>query len=218
MNNRAFTALPSSRSYRHLVTDVTAPFKRVFIDTSNNQAKSAKFGSNPVPRPHTTLPASRRNVPEPPSNFTWVDPGWLAACASPTCPSHHKFLFECGIRHVISLMKQRPTNAMESVQLPKLNRLKIRIDDYCAPTLNQIRQFIRIVEDANDRKEAVAVHCANGKGISGTMLACYLVKMKRISAADALKEIRRMRPGSVESTEQEKAVEQFYQSYIRGRS
>nr|CAB06051.1 COS41.7 [Ciona intestinalis] len=190
MNNRAFTALPSSRSYRHLVTDVTAPFKRVFIDTSNNQAKSAKFGSNPVPRPHTTLPASRRNVPEPPSNFTWVDPGWLAACASPTCPTYGQ------VMHSYTLFK-----------------------NYDAfPKLNQTVWFTKSNFKFGFVVQAVAVHCANGKGISGTMLACYLVKMKRISAADALKEIRRMRPGSVESTEQEKAVEQFYQSYIRGRS
>jgi len=62
-------------------------------------------------------------------------------------------LFENGIRHVVSLMKQRPQGALECVQLPKLNRLKIRIDDFCAPTVNQIKHFIRIVEDANDRKE-----------------------------------------------------------------
>jgi len=74
---------------------------------------------------------------------------------------HHRFLFENGIRHSVSLMKQRPRGAMESVQLPKLNRLKIRIEDNCAPTLYQIKQFLRIVEDANDKREVMfgAVCC-----------------------------------------------------------
>ncbi|XP_076805711.1 dual specificity protein phosphatase 23-like [Clavelina lepadiformis] len=199
MDGRVFTAVPSSRRRN---TDVT--FHRVF-----SSDRPFIFG-NGVPRPLTTSPSARRSTAESPPNFSWVDKGWLAGCAMPTNSSHYRFLFESGVRHVISLMKQRPQGALESIQLPKLNRLKIRIDDFCAPSLNQIKQFVRIVEDANDRKEAVAVHCENGNGRSGTMLACYLAKTRRISGSDALREIRKLRPGSVESLEQEKAIEQYH--------
>lgn len=60
-------------------------------------------------------------------------------------------------------------------------------------------------------RQGVAVHCMHGFGRTGTMLACYLVKSRKISGIDAINEIRRMRAGSIETTEQEKAVVQFYQ-------
>lgn len=51
----------------------------------------------------------------------------------------------------------------------------------------------------------------HGHGRTGTMLACYLVKTQKIAGVDAIKKIREMRKGSIETTEQEKAVVQFYQ-------
>lgn len=59
--------------------------------------------------------------------------------------------------------------------------------------------------------QAVGVHCALGFGRTGTMLACYLVKERGLAAGDAIAEIRHLRPGSIETHEQEKAVFQFYQ-------
>lgn len=66
---------------------------------------------------------------------------------------HYRFLFENGIRHIISLMKHQPEGAVTSLQVPKINRLKIRIEDFCAPTIEQIKQFIKFVEIANHRQE-----------------------------------------------------------------
>lgn len=51
----------------------------------------------------------------------------------------------------------------------------------------------------------------HGHGRTGTMLACYLVKTQKISGADAIRRIRELRQGSIETHEQEKAVVQFYQ-------
>ncbi|NXW88431.1 DUS23 phosphatase, partial [Alopecoenas beccarii] len=54
-----------------------------------------------------------------------------------------------------------------------------------------------------------------GHGRTGTMLACYLAKARDMSGADAIREIRRLRPGSIETREQEEAVIRFCQQ--RGR-
>ncbi|NWX09416.1 DUS23 phosphatase, partial [Caloenas nicobarica] len=54
-----------------------------------------------------------------------------------------------------------------------------------------------------------------GYGRTGTMLACYLAKARDMSGADAIREIRRLRPGSIETREQEEAVIRFCQQ--RGR-
>ena len=62
--------------------------------------------------------------------------------------------------------------------------------------------------------QRLAAHCAWGRGRTGTMMACYLAKRQRLSAADAIAEIRRMRPGSVDSAKQENAVHVYVQSLL----
>ncbi|NXB66863.1 DUS23 phosphatase, partial [Struthidea cinerea] len=79
------------------------------------------------------------------------------------------------------------------------------------PTPEQIQSFLQIVEEANGRGEAVAVHCMLGYGRTGTLLACYLCKERHLAGGDAIREIRRLRPGSIETPEQEQAVIRFCQ-------
>ena len=52
---------------------------------------------------------------------------------------------------------------------------------------------------------AVGVHCMAGRGRTGTMIACYLVS-QGMSAEDAIAEVRRARPGSIQTEAQEQAV------------
>ena len=54
--------------------------------------------------------------------------------------------------------------------------------------------------------QAVAVHCFHGRGRTGTILACYLVKSRGMKAKDAITYVRRKRPLSVETKEQVETV------------
>ncbi|XP_023804562.1 dual specificity protein phosphatase 23, partial [Cyanistes caeruleus] len=64
--------------------------------------------------------------------------------------------------------------------------------------------------------QAVAVHCMLGHGRTGTLLACYLCKEQHLAGGDAIREIRRLRPGSIETAEQERAVIRFCQCLRTG--
>ncbi|XP_037360369.1 dual specificity protein phosphatase 23 [Talpa occidentalis] len=143
-----------------------------------------------------------------PPNFSWVIPGRLAGLALPRLPEHYQFLREHSVRHLVSLTERKPPN---SDSCPDLTLHHLRIPDFCPPSPEQIDRFVQIVDEASSRGEAVGVHCALGRGRTGTMLACYLVKDQGLAAGDAIAEIRRLRPGSIETHEQEKAVFQFYQ-------
>ncbi len=63
------------------------------------------------------------------------------------------------------------------------------------------------------RIAGVAVHCSGGKGRTGTMLAAYLIKVQHLSAGGAIEQIRKVRPGSVESKRQELRLYE-YRDYV----
>jgi atypical dual specificity phosphatase len=90
------------------------------------------------------------------------------------------------------------------------------VPNYKAPTIAQVKHFINIV--TRDGKRTL-VHCGGGKGRAGTFLACYLatcgftVEIKEqpaFTANQAMDIIRKMRPGSIETQEQE----YFIASYV----
>ncbi|TSO25142.1 Dual specificity protein phosphatase 23 [Bagarius yarrelli] len=144
----------------------------------------------------------------PPPNFSWVEPRKLAGLGMPRMTAHYQFLLTNGIKHLITLSERKPPY---QDTCPQLTMHHIRIHDFCAPTFDQINRFLSIVEEANSKGEGVAVHCLHGFGRTGTMLACYLVKSRKLSGIDAINEIRRIRHGSIETREQEQMVVQFYQ-------
>lgn len=144
----------------------------------------------------------------PPHNFSWVVPNKLAGLALPRMTSEYQFLLDNGIKHLVCLCERKPPY---HDSCPELHLHHIKIADFTPPSPSQIDRFLSIVDEANSKGEGVAVHCMHGHGRTGTMLACYLVKMRKISGIEAINEIRNLRHGSIETHEQEKAVVQFYQ-------
>jgi len=66
--------------------------------------------------------------------------------------------------------------------------------DGSTPSDEIIQKFIRICEN---NQGAIAVHCKAGLGRTGTLLALYMMKHYRLSAAECIAWLRICRPGSV---------------------
>ncbi|KAL6105258.1 dusp23 [Pungitius sinensis] len=150
----------------------------------------------------------RNMASTPPHNFSWVDADKVAGLALPRRTSEYQYLLDNGIKHLVCLCERTPPGYDSC---PRLQLHHIDIVDFSPPSPAQIDRFLSIVEEANSKGEGVGVHCMHGHGRTGTMLACYLVKTRKMSGMDAISEIRRLREGSIETSEQEKAVLLFYQ-------
>ncbi len=71
-----------------------------------------------------------------------------------------------------------------------------------------LERGVAVIADALAAGRRVAVHCAGGRGRTGTLLACYLVH-QGLDPAAAIARVREVRPGAVETRAQVAAVEAY---------
>lgn len=142
----------------------------------------------------------------PPRNFSWLIPDRLAGMGLPRSVDELAALRAQGVRALVSLHEQPlPIAALERCGLTATH---IPIADFTAPTMEQAADAVAAIDRALANGEPVAVHCHGGMGRTGTILACYLVA-HGMGAADAIARLRALRPGSIETPEQEAAVVAF---------
>ena len=144
-----------------------------------------------------------------PYGFTWVQQPLLAALARPSSPAELQWLRDNGIQVLLSLTEDPPRR--DWVNDAGLMVYHVPIVDMEAPTQEQLQRCVTAIERAHAQDMGVAVHCAAGLGRTGTVLAAWLVT-QGLSAPNAIARVRRLRPGSVETDEQERAVEEFARS------
>jgi atypical dual specificity phosphatase len=89
----------------------------------------------------------------------------------------------------------------------RIHRLPLK--DGAAPDEAQIGTFCRLVRRELLAKNRVYVHCIGGYGRTGTMMACYWIYRYRDHHNEAIRQIRVLRPGSIENSVQENAVAQW---------
>lgn len=151
-----------------------------------------------------------------PQNFSFVLPNQLAGMAFPgtdgSLESDLDFLVDQGIRALVTLTMRQPNP--QAVRARGLKSLHLPINDFSPPKQSQVDAFVHFVAEQLAQDHPVAVHCGVGQGRTGTMLACYLVHTG-IGPDDAIRRIRQLRPGSVETREQEDAIHEFARSQPR---
>jgi len=142
-----------------------------------------------------------------PSGFSWVVPDVLAAMGRPRdSVTAMEFLKDEGVGVVITLTETPLSRTL--IEEFGFEYHHIPVIDFTAPTARQIDRFVKLVEKTRKAGRKAVVHCLAGHGRTGTMLACYLVKRGKTSL-EALAQVRDIRPGSVETFEQEDAVARY---------
>ena len=173
--------------------------------------------SDPTESAPASLDRDRTHL-EPMRGFSWVVSDQLAGMPLPgaarTLDYDIGFLEGEGIDLLVSLTEQPADPVVLAAH--GIDALHIPVKDFTAPTLEQMNIFVNAVKTRNADEQAVGIHCTAGLGRSGTMLAAYFVS-QGMTAQEALAEIRRLRPGSVETAAQEQSIAAYADSLRAGR-
>jgi atypical dual specificity phosphatase len=153
-------------------------------------------------------------VTDRPTNFSWVIEGKLAGCGLPVTEDEFAWLADQGIKSVVTVREiALPSDWFDGSDIDYLH---LQVEDFGAPSIEELVQAVDFIEQQIIGGRPVMVHCAAGKGRTGTVLAAYLVKKQCLTAEQAIEKVRSMRPGSVQSVTQETAVS-MYEKYLKSK-
>jgi atypical dual specificity phosphatase len=142
----------------------------------------------------------------PPPGFSWVDRPHLAALARPRTADDLGWLRRHGVQVVVSLTEDPLPRAW--VNDEGLLAVHVPVPDMEPPADRQLEHLVETIRRANASGMGVAVHCGAGFGRTGTVLAAYFVA-GGLPPAEAIAKVRELRAGSIETAEQERAVERY---------
>ncbi len=146
------------------------------------------------------------------NDLFWILPGKLAGMSYPDqSKASMSGLCAAGVGAIVTLTL-RPLQP-DLIREWGFEYLHLPVHDFTAPGKDQVESFVRFCDRNIDSGRAVAVHCRAGIGRTGVMLACYLVHLGS-KPHKAVRKVRRVRPGALETAEQEDAVYEFAASAL----
>ena len=139
-------------------------------------------------------------------NLTWIDEDRILACPYPSGERGLAELRDAGVRFLINLSDE--AHAELVLDALGITELHLPVADFTAPSQDTLERAVAALEFARSEGQISAVHCVAGLGRTGTVLAAWLVARGH-DAGSAIARIRELRPGSIETAEQEKAIHEF---------
>jgi atypical dual specificity phosphatase len=127
-----------------------------------------------------------------PSKFGWVVEGKLAASGRLMIRSQVLWVIKQGIKSIITI-KETPVNEKWFEGCEGVEYRHLQVEDYGAPTMNQLIDIIEYILTKVRNEKPVIVHCNGRTGRTGTILSAYLMKSQNLRAEQAMEEVKRIR-------------------------
>jgi atypical dual specificity phosphatase len=153
-----------------------------------------------------------------PTNFSWIISSKLAGSGIPMSKAQLDWVIKIGINVIVTVREvPLPSKWLDHIRANSVIYLHVNVKDYGAPSLDELERTEDYINRQIENGKSVMVHCAAGKGRTGTILASYLLKEDPVMTAhQAIMKIRKLRPGSVQSETQEQAVA-MYEKYLKSK-
>lgn len=111
-----------------------------------------------------------------------------------------------GLSTIVSLIDPKEGRLNYNPAIPGVKWVEIPVKDFEAPSVDNLIQFVKIVEDSPG---TVLVHCEGGSGRTGTFGAAWLMRTGEIWASRAIEILRERNPHAVETDEQKAVLIRF---------
>lgn len=146
-----------------------------------------------------------------PPYFSWIIDNLLAVSAYPYSHSQLRYLTDNNIHTVVSCTtdKEPPFHSK-----PFLRVVRLHVLDSKAPSLDECKYFVDLMQQAKQRKECVLIHDSRGKGSAAVLTACYLVRLWECSSDYVVDHLKLIRPISIENDEQSSVIQHYYESVV----
>lgn len=109
-----------------------------------------------------------------------------------------------GIKGIVDLTENESL-LYEEYRKEGIDYLHLPTPDLASSNIESIQKFLIFYEDHH----RIYIHCQVGEGRTGMFLSCFLIYKYQMDAQEAIKTVRRRRPNSVHTREQEKLIYKF---------
>lgn len=138
----------------------------------------------------------------------WIEANALFVCPYPRTEAEFAVLAALPVQCLINLHSK--AHRPERLAQFGMTEHHFPTPDFQPPTPTVLKTATILIQQEVMAGRTVAVHCGEGLGRTGTLIACYLLRTDaEICPINAIQRVRMLRPGAIETPAQEKAIIDF---------